>query len=664
MGEWLSTKEVAQLEGISDRAVREKASCGEYKTRKVSRQGNRYGVRIEIALESLSLQAQLRWLGLQENASRIDDETLSQLAGCPDWAIERALQRHDVIVRMREIKARKSKTGKVAAIEALAMEIGESRATLERWWRAYQAEGFLGLVPRWGKNRGKIFIDEGLKEFLKAEYLRPEQPLPAIVYRRAKRYCAKNGIDLPSYATVLRFLRTIPVAVQEYYRVGKASWQKKFEPKVRRSFDDLEVNEIWVGDHREFDVIVFTDEQKRTCRRPWITMWQDLRSRRIVGWHISFQPSSYTIALALRHGILQVGIPRRVYVDNGKDYRSHYIGGREKNHGRIGFNKETQGLLTALEIEAIFATAYHPWAKPIERTFRNFTFEFEREMRGWCGRDNKERPAKLNQEIRNGELLTFDEFKEQIANKIIEYNHTEHGETGRAPIELYENYRATMVSERALDILLMKKARKKLWADGIHILGGRYCSEELLEKIFVGELVDVYYDPNDAAKVFVFHNNNYICEAYLERDYTMHATEKELRRAARRRKIARERVRKYAEEWDIATSTKRAVKVVKAVGGNIEESEPVVETPARVLQLVLPQDFQAKEMGEKQKAGKSEKIKQDDERWISNFLEQVRARRDNTDEEDDEWMRKFLEELRKTERGAEQEGDSRLSLSL
>ncbi len=618
---WLSIQEVLNLEKVSVQAIHKRIKAGKYITRRVRAKGAPGGKKYEIKLESLSPQAQIQYLKNSNiNSDDLDGPNLTKL---PEWALNEALRRYDILQQIERAPARR----KIREMETAAEAAGVSIPTLRRWQARLNKEGFSGLIPRWGKTKGAFLsLTDETKTFLLKEFLDPKQRFMWSIYSDLKKFCRENKLEIPSYNTVRRFLESVPVSEREYHRIGRKAWVAKFEPKVRRRTDDLLPNEIWIGDHREMDVFVFTNSEKTQVKRPWVTMWMDFASRRLPGWHISFQPNSYTIGLALRHGILQAGVPDKIYIDNGKDFRAHYLGGKEKNFGKIDLANQQRAILAMLEIEAIYAIPYHAWAKPIERMFRNMTFDFERQLPGWCGRDNKQRPEKLNGEIRRGTLLTLAEFKDIFASKFVDvYNRSIHSATKRTPLSFYEGFRARMVNERALDLLLMKASKKTLFADGIHILGGRYRSEELLEKVFIGEKVDVYYDPNEATRILVFKNGKFQCEAALEADFSMHATEADMKRAARLRKIAREKIRNEQANWDLAMSMRASIAEAKKETLAPEDPEPAVEQPANILKMVVPADFDANSIKLDHK--KNEKIKEeteDEDAWIAKFLAQAK----------------------------------------
>jgi hypothetical protein len=67
--------------------------------------------------------------------------------------------------------------------------------------------GLEGLVPRWGKTRGRfISMSEDFQELVGAEYLRLGSPPLRQFYPQLKERCVHLGVTCPSRSTIERFL--------------------------------------------------------------------------------------------------------------------------------------------------------------------------------------------------------------------------------------------------------------------------------------------------------------------------------------------------------------------------------------------------------------------------------------------------------------------------
>ena len=88
--------------------------------------------------------------------------------------------------------------------------------------------------------------------------------------------------------------------------------------------------------------MVVQDERGQRCR-PWLTAWQDVRSRKIVAWAIySHAPNSDPILSTFRQAVLQQGAPVSVIIDNGVGHCS----GQKRRGGESNWLKSTISLHT------------------------------------------------------------------------------------------------------------------------------------------------------------------------------------------------------------------------------------------------------------------------------------------------------------------------------
>jgi putative transposase len=578
--EWYSVKEFATLENIPVRTVKWKCANNKLIVRaSLIDKGGKNGMAYEISRESLSMQA---IINLQVN----DEKTIEIIKDWPEWKTRKAMEKLRIIEAVANTKIGKNKTER---LKAVAQKNNITFVTAQNWYKAYIKHGIAGLAPSWGKLNGNCWsIPQELQQLIKSSYLRPAQPFKFHVYKDVEKWCKDNNAEPPSYRTVCRFIETgISEADKMLFRIGKRAYRDKYEPVIRRDFDDLAVNEMWVLDHREFDIFVYTDDRRIKYARPWISAQMDLKTRCLVGWQISFQPNSNTAALGMRHGILNYGKPDGVYLDNGKDYRSKFLNGKTKKIGKIDFDLRAQGVFARLNIKPRFAWPYSGRSKPIESFFRNFPIQFERYLPGWCGCNNKERPEKLNQEIKDGKLITVDELRQLVVKFLAEYNNREHSETGIAPNEAYKGALITRIDEDALALLLMKgKESITYWNDGLHLHNARYRNLELNRLVKVGEKVDVFYNPGDMNVIYVYKDGNYLCKVPIEGKFSMHASEEDFKYMAKLRKDARAQISRTRQNYKFVYSMENALEAAKEMRQKLEPEAPLETSPAAAAKVV------------------------------------------------------------------------------
>lgn len=566
---YISIEEAEAFTGLARRTCYDKISAGswEVKPGEVAAENGKAPVQIRVA--SLPADVQVRyWQHALTPAAPTDNAPAVNLTEFPEGARDEAMRRLPIVLAAVEIMMDARDVN--ARIKALAAQHQEGRSTIYRWVTAYREEGLTGLLPGWGKLRGRFTaISDALAGVIRDEYLKPERPSVTDVHRRVAAFCAQVSVACPSAATIARFLTTIPKSVVLQKRYGTQAYRAHGEPKIHRDYNDLAVGEMWVGDHRELDLFVrAADDPNAKCFRPWLTAWMDLRSRTLVGWHLDLVPNSHTIALALRAGVLRYGLPQRLYVDNGKDYTANFWGGKRQTSKAVGLDANARTVLGLLQISITHAQVRAPWAKAIERWFGNLP-AWERQLPGWCGRDNKERPEKLMIERKAGDFLTLDEIRGRLAAFIDDYHTRAHGGQGMedaTPQSCWAGIEKRIPDARALDLALMPHKPAKVFNDGLRLFGRHYWHDALVAHF--GRTVEVRFDPANIGVLVVFQRPSptstpvFLCEAKWDLPYPM--SEKGAREANRRRKVSVTFLDHYDEHHAIAFDQDKAMELIAA----------------------------------------------------------------------------------------------------
>lgn len=435
------------------------------------------------------------------------------------------------------------------------------------------------LTPKWGKNKNKVrAFDKNAVIYAFSLHATGQMRNMRDTYQQTVAHAQGKNWQTGTYASLCNYLKRLDLATTTLAREGKKRFEADNIIKILRNYDEIWPNFMWCGDHHIFDVFVKLPDGKGgwQYKRPWLTSWMDMSSRSLMGWCISFAPNSRTIAMALAHAIspkddpayLQCGIPSSVYIDNGKDYRAKYLNGEEIEIGKIDYpdiierfaalgidpyyidleydgeqnawvKKHGDKLLTVkgvrvggvyarLGIGQRYATAYHPWAKPIERFHRTLVQSFSRELPGWCGSGHEHRPEKLAFELKSGlQILTIEEFcgrfYDWVVNKYHKTPHRGHGMDGRTPDEVFAALMpAPQTCEpQLLDFALLKKESVKIHNWGFNLNGKQFelavpvnLQGGRILNILIGTWATIFFD-YDYKTVRVYKDGVWQCNARL-----------------------------------------------------------------------------------------------------------------------------------------------------
>lgn len=250
--------------------------------------------------------------------------------------------------------------------------------TLYRKKKMLETEGPEALIDKRGKGRkGKSKITEEMRQTFLSYYLDEAQHPIQKCYEYTRLYFQETApelvADIPTYSTFWRMVQNdIPEPMEVLGRQGQKAFRDRCAPYIHRLYEEMASNEWWVADNHTFDVI--TQGENGQLHRLYLTAFFDARSGIYTGSHVTTAPSSQSTLMALRKGILKYGIPENIYVDNGREFLTHDIGGlghrkKKPKNGEERF--EVPPVFERLGINMTNAIVKNAKAKIIERRFRD-----------------------------------------------------------------------------------------------------------------------------------------------------------------------------------------------------------------------------------------------------------------------------------------------------
>ncbi|MEO0838715.1 MAG: transposase family protein, partial [Cyanobacteria bacterium J06643_5] len=331
----------------------------------------------------------------------------------------------------------------------------------------------------------------------------------------------------PSRRTIERWLKPLEEKKHRSRISRNPGWHGS--DHVIRTRDGQEIsikysNQVWQIDHTKADILL-VDEDGEEIGRPFLTTVVDCYSRCIVGFRLGFAaPSSQVTALALRNAIMPkrysseyelrckwkaYGVPKYVFTDGGKDFRSKHL--VEWISNQLGF----EPILRSRPSEGGI----------VERPFRTMSGLLS-EMPGFTGANVKERPEDAEEKA----CITLPELEKLVLGFIVDnYNQKPDARSQANPltpkqsrIERWEKgwqKPPTLLNERELDICLMKGTERVVYDNGyLNFSGLRYRGENL--GAYAGDKVILRYDPRDITLVLVYGRKNNK-EVFLARAYAV-----------------------------------------------------------------------------------------------------------------------------------------------
>lgn len=438
---WHTPKELAGLPGMpsTERGINMWGSKGQIERRKRLK-----GKGWEYAFASLPIETQAALLKETAPQPKTPTTRPAKTAGVVDreslWAAyerrpqnmkDEAARRLQALQGIERLVA--NGAGKSRAVEEIGEVFGESRATIYRWQRLVRgvdrADWLAALVPNHTGRTARAECTPEAWEYFKAQYLRPEAPSIAACYAWTREAAKKHGWTLPAQRTLTRWVDEIPVTTRVLMREGEEAMMRLY-PAQQRTVRDLHAM-FWLnGDGYKHNVFVqFPDG---TIDRPKTWFWQDIYSRRIVGFRTDRTEHADMIRLALGDVLERFGIPEHVTIDNTRAAANKWMTGGVKNRYRFKVKEDDpMGLMPQLGIKVHWTSVFngrgHGQAKPVERAFGvgglGEYADKRYEFRGaYTGPNPNAKPDNYGETA-----IPFDEFCRVLADAIRMWNE----ETGR-----------------------------------------------------------------------------------------------------------------------------------------------------------------------------------------------------------------------------------------
>jgi putative transposase len=419
---------------------------------------------------------------------------------------------------------------KIMLPELYALRGKRDERSLRRWVQNYQnnENDMYALVRKTdpnGKTRKVTYFEQN---YLINLLLNPNKIKIGSAITILKGYARLGLCESPSDERTLRrfceeWLRDNP-AISGQARQGSKFVAEHIVKTIMRDSSLLKVGDVWVADGHTlaFDII---NPQTGKAQRMTMIMVFDWASRYPVGASLALTEDSQHIQAAFRNGFLNWGaLPKFVYLDNGKAFKSKLFHEKWENH-----NLETElgGIFPRLKIEAAFAESYNAKAKVIERFFKTFQDQFERFLSSFRGSCVADKPSTLMRNEKWARSLfeskppTLNEAMQMIAFYIrYMYGEAPHsGLDGKSPWEVFSQEplpedRKVIPSE--LNFMMLAMEKKKIRSEGIRFNKLQYWDITLVD--YVGKDVVIRYDYADARWILVYDlQDRFICQAELRR---------------------------------------------------------------------------------------------------------------------------------------------------
>lgn len=435
-----------------------------------------------------------------------------------------------------------------------------SRRSIYRWLQDSEG-GVATLAP---KACEKIEIPAWAPHLMSL-YAQPQKPTLAYCLEVLSKIIP-NNIEVPSYSAANRFIKKMNNVEAQKGRMGPREL-KTIKSFVRRDTSQMWPADAYTADGHTFDAEVAHPAHSKAFR-PEITTVLDIATRRAMGWSAGLAESTWGVVDALRHAVMQGGIPSIFYVDNGSGFKN------------AAMSNEVTGFMARLSITLTHSLPYSSQARGIEeRSHQTIWVKGAKQLPTYMGAsmdpEAKQRAYKLTRGDvkatgKSSYLMPWSTFLEWCQAQIDEYNNRPHrglpkiyDENGtkrhQTPNEAWaaavaEGFKPVMIEAAEADDLFRPYKEAVTRRGEITLFTNTYFSHDL--EAYHGETVRVGYDIHDASRVWVRNQSGQlICVAEFEANKRSYFPHSFIEQAAEKRakgRIARAQVKIEEAEQELS----------------------------------------------------------------------------------------------------------------
>lgn len=343
-------------------------------------------------------------------------------------------------------------------------EIKVRASTIKGWYINYKKFGFDGLIP---KTRTDLNTSRKLTLDAQQKIIDYKKDYPHISGTLIYQKLVEEGYinqSIVSKSTVLKFIR------DNYLLFGD-------DGKIdRRAFEMEFANQMWDADTSHGPYLTINNKKIKT----YLIALIDDASRLITSAKFYYEDNAINFQNTFKEGLKKYGIPKRIFLDNGKTYK----------------NEQLSIICASCGMELIYTKPYSPQSKAkIERWFHTMK---ETWMRGinWI------------------DIKNIDELNDMLNDFVNEYNNKVHSSLTNNGVNISPKERwfkdqnqIRKIDNNQIDENFLHTAYPTIRADSIaHIKKIEY---EVPTK-YIGKKVTVKYDFQDRSKAWIYDNGKKI----------------------------------------------------------------------------------------------------------------------------------------------------------